>query len=148
MYLSTILRATFVTIFLSTVLAQTPTTMGPVMATQADETINFGSCASPEITFSGTGMFSVLNPSSYLVGSNSNIAPLLSFIVQALNTTCGANSWTVGLAAFGEASVVLLPQGPAQADSWNAGFGIDVNSHVFRILILDRFLGAKCHSPC
>jgi hypothetical protein len=122
--------------------------MGPVMATQGDERINFGSCASPEITYSGTGIFSVLNPSSYLVGSNSNIAPLVSFIVQALNTTCGANSWTVHQAALGEARVGDIPQGPAQADSWNAGLGIDVNSHVFLILILDRLLGAKCHSTC
>jgi hypothetical protein len=131
MYVST----AFATIFLSTVLGQTlaPTlTISGVVEATGDNTISYGTCESPEITFSAAaGMFSVLNPSSYPVGSNSNITSLTSVIVLKLNTTCGANSYTVGLAADGEADVGAFPQGAAQADAWNSRFRIFVSSIYF-----------------
>jgi hypothetical protein len=125
MYMSTILRASFATIFLSTVLAQTPTvTLKPYASGTGQVTaqdFNFGSCASPEITYSSaTGMFSALHPSSFPVGNNSDITPLMQFIVHTLSSTCGANRYTLIAAGNGEQLVGFVTQPADKASAWNA----------------------------
>jgi hypothetical protein len=93
---------------------------------------DFGTCGSPEIKFAfgldgrTEAAFEAVDETSFNHGSADNIGVITSFIIGQLGTSCKAPASTVQLATQASASANSAAKGGAQADAWNAVFGIKV----------------------
>jgi hypothetical protein len=96
------------------------------------QNIDFGTCGAPEIKFAfgldgrTEAAFEAVNETAFNHGSADNIGVITSFIVGQLGTACKAPASTVQLAQQASSSANSATKGGAQADAWNAVFGITV----------------------
>jgi hypothetical protein len=102
------------------------------------EVIDTGSCGSPGIEFAfgldgrTEAAFQPINETAFSHGSADNIGVITSFIAQQLQDRCDAPSGTLAIAAKASAAANAATKGGAQADAWNAAFGLIV------LLYIDR----------
>jgi len=95
-------------------------------------TVDTGSCGSPEIEFAFNldgrteAAFEPVDESSFNHGSADKIGVITGFITQQLQDSCKAPADTLAIAAQASAAANAATVGGAQADAWNAAFGIVV----------------------
>lgn len=95
---------------------------------------NFGSCSVPQIEF-GAGFdgrketsFQPVDKKSFNHGSAQNIGIISQFICDTLTNTCGADATAKATCAKGQAAAAAAsPETGADADAFNAAFGIKTN---------------------
>jgi hypothetical protein len=94
--------------------------------------IDLGICGTPEIKFAfgldgrTEAAFQAVNLTAFNHGSAQNIGVITGFITQQLGTACKAPAATVNLATQASTKANAAAKGGAQADAWNAVFGITV----------------------
>jgi hypothetical protein len=95
--------------------------------------IDLGICGTPEIKFAfgldgrTEAAFQAINLTAFNHGSAQNIGVITGFITQQLGTACKAPAATVNLATQASTKADAAAKGGAQADAWNAVFGITVS---------------------
>lgn len=103
------------------------------------EVIDTGSCGSPGIEFAfgldgrTEAAFQPINETAFPHGSADNIGVITGFITQQLQDRCKAPSGTLTIAAQASAAANAATKGGAQADAWNAAFGLIVYTALIAI---------------
>ncbi|KAI5118476.1 hypothetical protein M0805_003737 [Coniferiporia weirii] len=110
-------------------LAAAPTATG-----KSSTAASFGSCSSPEIKFAAgldgrkETAFAPLNTNSFNHGSADAITVITDFICQQLQSKCKANAAALSDCQAGTTAANAAAKGTgAQADAFNAAFGIKTN---------------------
>ncbi|TDL16560.1 hypothetical protein BD410DRAFT_617640 [Rickenella mellea] len=110
-------------------------TAGATQSTAASSAIgNFGKCSVPQIKF-GVGFdnrketsFEPVDQVSFNHGSAQNIAIITQFICDTLTNTCGADQTAKNTCKTAQAAAAAQPpKTGADADAFNAAFGIKTN---------------------